>query len=136
MVMGGIVPVVHLDGVKADELALDGKTLADIFLGKITDLERSGDRQAQPRRSSCPSTAIAVIHRADGSGTTFNFTDYLAKVSPDWKDKVGEATSVEWPTGIGAKGNDGVANNVAGTEGAIGYVEYAYAKQNKLPGPT
>ncbi len=79
-----------------------------------------------------PDLAIAVIHRADGSGTTFNFTDYLSKVSPDWESKVGEATSVEWPTGIGAKGNDGVANNVADTKGAIGYVEYAYAKQNKL----
>ena len=79
-----------------------------------------------------PDTAIAVIHRADGSGTTFNFTNYLSKVSPAWQDKIGEATSVDWPTGIGAKGNDGVANNVAGTEGAIGYVEYAYAKQNKL----
>jgi len=72
------------------------------------------------------------VHRADGSGTTFNFTDYLSKVSPDWNSKIGEATSVEWPVGIGAKGNDGVANNVAGTPGAIGYVEYAYAKQNKL----
>jgi phosphate transport system substrate-binding protein len=79
-----------------------------------------------------PRQAIAVVHRSDGSGTTFNFTDYLAKVSPDWKSKVGSATAVEWPVGIGAKGNDGVANNVAQTRGSIGYVEYAYAKQNKL----
>ena len=84
------------------------------------------------RRSTLPDLAIAVIHRADGSGTTFNFTNYLAKVSPEWEAKIGEATSVEWPVGIGAKGNDGVANNVAGTKGAIGYVEYAYAKQNNL----
>ena len=79
-----------------------------------------------------PDLAIAVVHRADGSGTTFNFTNYLSKVSPDWDSQIGEATSVEWPVGIGAKGNDGVANNVAGTKGAIGYVEYAYAKQNHL----
>ena len=79
-----------------------------------------------------PSTAIAVVHRSDGSGTTFNFTNYLAKVSADWKSKVGANASVEWPVGIGAKGNEGVANNVANTKGSIGYVEYAYAKQNKL----
>ncbi len=79
-----------------------------------------------------PHQAIAVVHRSDGSGTTFNFTDYLVKVSPDWKSKVGSATAVEWPVGIGAKGNEGVTNNVAQTRGSIGYVEYAYAKQNKL----
>ena len=79
-----------------------------------------------------PSTAIAVVHRSDGSGTTFNFTDYLSKVSPDWKANVGESTAVEWPVGIGAKGNEGVANNVEQTQGAIGYIEYAYAMQNKL----
>ncbi len=131
MVMGGIVPVAHLDGVKADDLVLDGKTLAKIYLGKIKTWNDPAIAEAQPEREAA-ATAIAVIHRADGSGTTFNFTDYLSKVSPEWKDQVGEATSVEWPTGIGAKGNDGVANNVAGTEGAIGYVEYAYAKQNNL----
>jgi phosphate transport system substrate-binding protein len=131
MVMGGIVPVVHLTGVKGDELTLDGKTLADIFLGKIKAWDDPAIAKLNPGLK-LPSTAIAVIHRADGSGTTFNFTDYLSKASPDWKDKVGEATSVDWPTGIGAKGNDGVANNVAGTEGALGYVEYAYAKQNHL----
>jgi phosphate transport system substrate-binding protein len=131
MVMGGIVPVAHLSGVNADDLTLDGKTLGDIYLGKIKTWNDPAIVKLNPN-AKLPATAIAVIHRADGSGTTFNFTDYLSKVSPAWKDQVGEATAVDWPTGIGAKGNDGVANNVAGTEGAIGYVEYAYAKQNKL----
>ena len=131
MVMGGIVPVAHLSGVNADDLTLDGKTLADIYLGKIKTWNDPAIAKLNPN-AKLPATAIAVIHRADGSGTTFNFTDYLSKASPEWKDQVGEATAVDWPTGIGAKGNDGVANNVAGTEGAIGYVEYAYAKQNKL----
>jgi phosphate transport system substrate-binding protein len=131
MVMGGIVPVAHLSGVNADDLTLDGKTLGDIYLGKIKTWNDPAIAKLNPN-AKLPATAIAVIHRADGSGTTFNFTDYLSKASAEWKDKVGEATAVDWPTGIGAKGNDGVANNVAGTEGAIGYVEYAYAKQNKL----
>jgi phosphate transport system substrate-binding protein len=131
MVMGGIVPVVHLAGIAADGLVIDGPTLADIFMGKITKWDDPAIVKLNPG-VKLPSTAIAVIHRADGSGTTFNFTNYLAKVSPAWSDKIGVATSVDWPTGIGAKGNDGVANNVAGTDGAIGYVEYAYAKQNKL----
>jgi phosphate transport system substrate-binding protein len=131
MVMGGIVPVAHLSGVKADDLTLDGKTLGDIYLGKIKTWNDPAIAKLNPN-AKLPATAIAVIHRADGSGTTFNFSYYLGEVSPEWKDKVGVATSVDWPTGIGAKGNDGVANNVAGTEGAIGYVEYAYAKQNKL----
>ena len=96
------------------------------------EVERPGDREAQSRASSCPSQAIAVVHRSDGSGTTFNFTNYLSEVSPDWKSKVGANTAVQWPAGIGAKGNEGVANNVAQTKGSIGYVEYAYAKQNKL----
>src|SRR5947209_13877810 len=126
MVMGAIVPVVHLAGVNADGLTLDGKTLAEIFLGKIKTWNDPAIAKLNPE-VKLPATAIAVIHRADGSGTTFNFTDYLSKVSPEWKDKVGEATSVDWPVGIGAKGNDGVANNVAGAEGAIGYVEYAFA---------
>jgi phosphate transport system substrate-binding protein len=131
MVMGGIVPVVHLTGVKADGLAIDGPALADIYMGKIKTWNDPAIAKLNPG-VKLPSTAIAVIHRADGSGTTFNFSYYLGEVSPEWKDKVGVATSVDWPTGIGAKGNDGVANNVAGTEGAIGYVEYAYAKQNHL----
>jgi len=131
MVMGGIVPVVNLDGVKPGELALDGPTLAKIFLGEIKTWDDASIKALNPN-AKLPSSAIAVVHRSDGSGTTFNFTNYLAKASPDWKSKVGENTAVEWPGGIGAKGNEGVANNVANTKGAIGYVEYAYAKQNKL----
>jgi phosphate transport system substrate-binding protein len=131
MVMGGIVPVVNLDGVKAGDIVLDGPTLAKIYLGTIATWDDAAIKALNPK-VALPSTAIAVVHRADGSGTSFNFTNYLSKVSPDWQSKVGSATSVDWPTGIGAKGNDGVANNVAGTKGAIGYVEYAYAKQNHL----
>ena len=131
MVMGGIVPVVNLDGIKPGELVLDGPTLAKIFLGKITKWDDPAIKKLNPS-AKLPSQAIAVVHRSDGSGTTFNFTYYLSKVSPDWKSKVGANTSVEWPVGIGAKGNEGVANNVAQTKGSIGYVEYAYAKQNKL----
>ena len=131
MVMGGIVPVLNLDGIKPGELVLDGPTMAKIFLGQITSWDDAGIKALNPKLD-LPKMAIAIVHRADGSGTTFNFTDYLSKVSPDWQSKIGEATSVEWPTGIGAKGNDGVASNVAGTKGAIGYVEYAFAKQNNL----
>jgi len=131
MVMGGIVPVINLDGIKSGELVIDGPTLAQIYLGAITKWNDPALKKLNPK-VDLPDLAIASVHRADGSGTTFNFTNYLDKVSPDWQSKVGEATSVEWPGGIGAKGNDGVANNVAGTKGAIGYVEYAYAKQNKL----
>jgi len=131
MVMGGIVPVVNLDGVKSGDLVIDGPTLAKIYIGAITKWNDPAIKVLNAK-VDLPDLAIAVIHRADGSGTTFNFTDYLSKVSPEWQSKVGESTSVEWPVGIGAKGNDGVANNVAGTKGAIGYVEYAYAKQNKL----
>ncbi|TAK48564.1 MAG: phosphate ABC transporter substrate-binding protein PstS [Xanthobacteraceae bacterium] len=131
MVMGGIVPVVNLDGVKANELVLDGATLAKIFLGEIKAWDDAALKKLNPG-VKLPSAAIVVVHRSDGSGTTFNFTDYLSKVSADWKTKVGSNTAVEWPTGIGAKGNEGVANNVGQTKGAIGYVEYAYAKQSKL----
>ena len=131
MVMGGIVPVVNLDGIKPGELVIDGPTLAKIFLGQIKTWDDAALKKLNPS-AKLPSQAIAVVHRSDGSGTTFNFTDYLAKVSPDWKSKVGSATAVEWPVGIGAKGNEGVANNVANTKGSVGYVEYAYAKQNKL----
>ncbi len=131
MVMGGIVPVVNLDGIKPGELVIDGPTLGKIFLGQIKSWDDAALKKLNPN-VKLPSQAIAVVHRSDGSGTTFNFTDYLAKVSPDWKSKVGSATAVEWPVGIGAKGNEGVANNVANTKGSVGYVEYAYAKQNKL----
>ena len=131
MVMGAIVPVVNLDGVKAAELVLDGPTLAAIFLGNVKSWDDPAITKLNPnvKLSAQP---IAVVHRSDGSGTTFNFTYYLAQVSPDWKSQVGSNTSVEWPVGIGAKGNEGVANNVAQTKGSIGYVEYAYALQNKL----
>ena len=131
MVMGGIVLVVNLDGIKSGDIAIDVPTLAKIYLGEITKWNDPA-LKAQNPKAALPDLDIAVIHRADGSGTTFNFTDYLSKVSPEWQSKIGESTSVEWPLGIGAKGNDGVANNVAGTKGSIGYVEYAYAKQNKL----
>ena len=131
MVMGGIVPVINVGGIKAGEMVLDGPTLAKIFLGEITKWDDPAIKKLN-ENAALPSTAIAVVHRSDGSGTTFNFTNYLNKVSPAWKDKVGSDASVEWPVGIGAKGNEGVANNVKQTKGAIGYVEYAYAKQNKL----
>jgi phosphate transport system substrate-binding protein len=131
MVMGAIVPVVNIDGVKPGELVFDGQTLADIYLGKITKWDDPAIKKLNPN-VNLPSAAIAVVHRADGSGTTFNFTNYLSKASADWKSKVGEGTAVEWPTGVGAKGNEGVAANVAQTKNSIGYVEYAYAKQNKL----
>lgn len=131
MVMGGIVPIVNLTGVKPGELVLDGKTIAQIYLGAITTWDDAAIKALNPTLT-LPSTAIAVVHRSDGSGTTFNFTNYLVKLSPDWKDKVGSDTAVEWPTGVGAKGSEGVANTVKQTDGGIGYVEYAYAKQNNL----
>jgi phosphate transport system substrate-binding protein len=129
--MGGIVPVLNVEGVKPGELVLDGPTLAKIFLGEITKWDDEAIKKLNPN-AKLPSQAIAVVHRSDGSGTTFNFTYYLADVSGDWKSKVGSDTAVEWPVGIGAKGNEGVANNVGNTKGSIGYVEYAYALQNKL----
>jgi phosphate transport system substrate-binding protein len=131
MVMGGIVPVLNLDGVSPGSLVIDGPTLAKIFLGQVKSWDDASIKALNPG-VTLPHQAIAVVHRSDGSGTTFNFTNYLSKVSPEWKSNVGEATAVEWPVGIGAKGNEGVANNVAQTKGSVGYVEYAYAKQNKL----
>jgi phosphate transport system substrate-binding protein len=130
-VMGGIVPVVNLEGVKPGELVIDGPTLAKIFLGEITKWDDPALKKLNAD-AKLPSQAIAIVHRSDGSGTTYNFAYYLAEVSADWMSKVGVNTSVQWPVGIGAKGNEGVANNVGNTKGAIGYVEYAYAKQNKL----
>jgi phosphate transport system substrate-binding protein len=130
-VMGGIVPVVNLDGIKPGELTIDGPTLAKIFLGDIKKWNDPAIARLNPN-AKLPDQAIAIVHRSDGSGTTFNFVYYLAEVSPEWKSKVGVNTSVQWPAGIGAKGNEGVANNVANTKGAVGYVEYAYALQNKL----
>ena len=130
-VMGGVVAVINIDGVKAGDITLDGPTIAKIFLGEIKSWNDAAIQKLNPS-AKLPSQAIVVVHRSDGSGTTFVFTDYLAKVSADWKSKVGANTAVEWAIGIGAKGNEGVANNVAQTKGSIGYVEYAYAKQNKL----
>ncbi len=130
-VMGGIVPVVNLDGIKANDLVFDGPTLAKIYLGEITSWDDPAIKKLNPN-VKLPSDAIAVVSRSDGSGTTFVWTNYLSKVSPEFKSKVGSNTSVQFPVGIGAKGNEGVANNVMQTKGAIGYVEYAYAKQNKL----
>ncbi len=130
-VVGGDVPVVNLDGIGTGDLTLDGPTLANIFLGKITKWDDPAIKKLNPN-AKLPSNAIVVVHRSDGSGTTFIFTDYLSKVSPQWKSDVGASTSVEWPAGIGAKGNEGVSNNVTQTKGAIGYVEYAYALENKM----
>jgi phosphate transport system substrate-binding protein len=131
MVMGAIVAVVNLDGVKPGELVLDGPTLAKIFMGEVKKWNDPAIVKLNAQ-VKLPDQAIAIVHRSDGSGTTYNFAYYLADVSPDWKSKVGVNTALQWPAGIGAKGNEGVANNVANTKGSIGYVEYAYAKQNKL----
>ena len=131
MVMGGIVAVVNIDGVKSGDIVIDGATLASIYLGDIKSWDDAAIKKLNPD-AKLPSAPITVVHRADGSGTTFNFTNYLDKVSPDWHAKVGVSQSPEWPAGVGAKGNDGVAGTVGQTKGAIGYVEYAYAKQQKL----
>jgi phosphate transport system substrate-binding protein len=131
MVMGAIVPVVNLEGIKAGELVFDGETLANIYLGNITKWDDPAIAKLNPKLK-LPTDAITVVRRSDGSGTTFNFTDYLSKASADWKSKVGSGTAVEWPAGVGAKGNEGVAGNIGQTKNSIGYVEYAYAKQNKL----
>jgi len=130
-VIGGDVPVINLEGIKAGDLKLDGPTLADIFLGKVKSWNDPAIQKLNPS-AKLPAQPIVVVHRSDGSGTTFIWTDYLSKVSPEWKSKVGASTAVEWPVGLGAKGNEGVANNVGQTKGSIGYVEYAYAKQNKM----
>ncbi len=130
-IMGGIVAVVNLDGIKPGEISLDGEALANIYLGKIKKWDDAALKKLNPN-VKLPSTDIVVAHRSDGSGTSFNFTDYLAKVSPEWKDKIGVSQTPEWPVGVGAKGNEGVSGTIAQTKGSIGYVEYAYAKQNKL----
>jgi phosphate transport system substrate-binding protein len=131
MVMGAIVPVVNIEGIKAGGLVLDAPTLAAIFLGNVKSWDDPAIKKLNPN-VKLPAQPIAVVHRSDGSGTTFNFTYYLSETSSDWKSKVGAATSVEWPVGIGAKGNEGVANNVTQTQGSMGYVELAYALQNKM----
>ena len=130
-VIGGVVAVVNVDGIKAGDLTLDGPTLARIFLGEIKSWNDAAIRKLNPS-AKLPSQPIAVVHRSDGSGTTFVFTDYLSKMSADWRSKVGSITAVDWPVGTGARGNEGVAAMVARIKGAIGYVEYAYAKHNQL----
>jgi phosphate transport system substrate-binding protein len=131
MVMGAIVPVVNIEGVKPGEMVFDGETLAGIYLGKITKWDDAAIKKLNPN-VKLPSEAITVVRRSDGSGTTFNFTNYLAKASADWKSKVGEGTAVEWPVGVGAKGNEGVAGLVKQTPGSLGYTEPAYANQNEI----
>jgi phosphate transport system substrate-binding protein len=131
IVMGGVAPVVNIKGIGAGQLKLTGSVLADIFLGKITRWNDPAITTLNPSLT-LPTLVIVPVYRSDGSGTTFVFTDYLAKVSSEWKDKVGVNTAVEFPKGIGGKGNEGVAAFTASTSGAIGYVEYAYAKLNNL----
>jgi phosphate transport system substrate-binding protein len=130
-VIGGEVAVYNIPGVAAGQLVLDGPTLAQIYLGKISHWNDPAIKKLNPGLN-LPGSAIAVVHRSDGSGTTFVFATYLSRVSADWKSTVGAGTSIDWPVGIGAKGNEGVAGNVAQNAGAIGYVEYAYALQNHL----
>ena len=130
-VIGGVVPVVNIAGVKAGAMKLDGATLADIFLGKITKWNDPAI-VALNGGVQLPDQKITVVHRSDGSGTTFNFVNYLSKVSPEWKTKVGEGTSVKWPAGVGGKGNEGVAAYVKQIKGSIGYVELSTAVSNKM----
>jgi phosphate transport system substrate-binding protein len=131
VVVGGIVPVVNIPGVEAGQVKLDGNTLADIFLGKIT-MWNDPRIAAMNAGVNLPTKKITVVHRSDGSGTSFNFTNYLSKVSTDWAAKVKFGTAVEWPTGVGGKGNEGVSQYVKQIVGSIGYVEYAYAVKNKI----
>ncbi len=130
-VIGGTVPVVNIKGIGPGQLKLDGQTLGDIFLGKIVKWNDPALKALNPTLA-LPDAQIAQVRRADGSGTTFNFTNYLSRVHPEWKTKVGEGTAVNWPVGAGGKGNEGVAAFVARLPNSIGYVEYSYVKQNKL----
>lgn len=131
MIIGGVVPVVNVKGVLPGQMVLDGPTVAAIYLGDITKWNDPRIKKLNPSLS-LPATAIAPIYRSDGSGTNFLFSNYLSSVSAKFKETIGAATSVQWPVGIGAKGNEGVANMTTQTDGAIGYVEFAYAKQNKM----
>jgi phosphate transport system substrate-binding protein len=131
MIIGGVVPVVNVKGVQAGQMLLDGPTIGAIYMGEITKWNDARIKKLNPNLN-LPATAIAPIYRSDGSGTNFLFSNFLSSVSPPFKEKIGANTSVQWPVGIGAKGNEGVANMTAQTDGAIGYVEYAYAKQNKM----
>ena len=131
-VIGAEVLVYNLPTIKSEEMVIDGPTLANIYLGKITKWNDPALKKLNPG-VNLPDQSILVVHRSDGSGTTFIFANYLSKVSKEWASKVGAATSVDWPVGVGAKGNEGVSGNVAQAAGSIGYVEYAYAMQNHLP---
>ena len=133
-ILGGVVPVINLEGFKAGELKVTGEVLADMFMGNIQKWNDPKIAALNPGKK-LPDQAITVVHRADGSGTTFIFTDYLNEVSAAWKEKVGKGAAVKWPaaTSVGGKGNEGVAANVGRVKGAIGYVEYAYAKKNNIP---
>ena len=130
-VVGGVVPVLNVRGIAPGAMVLDGKVLGDIYLGKITMWNDPASRALNPSLN-LPANKIAVVRRADSSGTSFNFTNYLSKVNAEWKSKVGEGKSVNWPTGVGGKGNEGVAAYVGRLPNSIGYVEYAYVKQNKM----
>ena len=130
-VIGGVVPVVNIPGIAPGQIRFTGPLLADIFLGKIKTWNDPAIAAVNPG-VNLPAMKITVAHRADGSGTTFNFVNYLSKISPEWKSKVGEGTAVKWPTGIGGKGNEGVAAYVKQIKGGIGYVELSYALQNKM----
>jgi phosphate transport system substrate-binding protein len=130
-IMGGVVPVYNLKGIKAGELKFNGSLLADIYLGKVKKWNDAAIAKLNPG-TKLPDENITVVHRSDGSGTTFLWTNYLSKVSAEWKGAAGEGTSVKWPAGVGGKGNEGVASYVQKISGSLGYVEYAYAKQNKL----
>src|SRR5215468_4865413 len=131
MIIGGVVPVVNVKGVGANQLVLDGATLASIYMGEITKWDDPRIKKLNPKLT-LPSTNIAPIYRSDGSGTNFLFSNFLSSTSPKFQSSIGANTSVQWPVGIGAKGNEGVANMVHQTDGAIGYVEYAYAKQTQM----
>jgi len=126
-----VVPVINLRGIAPGSVVLDGPTLAAIYLGTVSNWNDPAIKKLNPQ-VNLPSQPIITVHRSDASGTTFIFTNYLSKVSPEWKERAGSAVAVDWPAGIGAKGNEGVAGNVAQTAGSIGYVEFAYAKQNRL----
>ncbi|CAN1527646.1 PstS ABC-type phosphate transport system, periplasmic component [Burkholderiaceae bacterium] len=132
-IIGGTVPVVNLDGFKPGELRITGPVLADMFMGKISNFNDPKIAALNPGKK-LPDQAITVVHRADGSGTTFNFTDYLSATSKDWADSVGKGAAVKWPaaSSVGGKGNEGVAANVNRVKGSIGYVEYAYVKKNNM----
>lgn len=130
-VMGGVVPVVNIKGINSGELKLTGQLLGDIYLGKVARWNDPAIKALNPTLA-LPDAAIAQVRRADGSGTTFIFTNYLSKVNPEWKSKVGEGTAVNWPVGAGGKGNEGVAAFVARLPNSLGYVEYSYVKQNKM----